>query len=32
VGVDPETTPGQYSAFHRYEERILSALYERALR
>ncbi len=26
-GFDPETTPGVYSAFHRYEERILSALY-----
>ena len=31
-GFDPETTPGNYSAFHRYEERILSALYEGALR
>jgi CubicO group peptidase (beta-lactamase class C family) len=31
-GVNPETTPGKYSAFHRYEERILSALHEHALR
>ena len=32
VAVDPETKPGNYSAFHRYEERILSALHERVLR
>lgn len=31
-GFNPETTPGVYSAFHRYEERIMSALYERVLR
>ena len=31
-GFDPATTPGKYSAFYRYEERILSALHERALR
>ena len=31
-GFDPATTPGKYSAFYRYEERILNALYERALR
>ena len=31
-GFDPDTTPGQYSALYRYEERILNALYERALR
>ena len=31
-GFDPETTPGAYSALHRYEERILSALYKFALR
>ena len=31
-GFDPVTTPGKYSAFYRYEERILSALYERTLR
>ncbi len=31
-GFDPETTPGSYSAFHRYEERIFSALYDGALR
>ena len=31
-GFNPETTPGVYSSFHRYEERILTALYERALR
>lgn len=31
-GFDPETAPGRYSAFHRYEEQILSALYTRALR
>ena len=31
-GFDPETTPGTYSALHRYEERILSALYKHALR
>ena len=32
TGFDPATTPGKYSALYRYEERILSALYERALR
>ena len=32
TGFDPETTPGKYSAFHRYEERILTALYSRVLR
>jgi hypothetical protein len=32
VGFDPSTTPGKYSALQRYEERILDALYERALR
>lgn len=32
AGFDPETTPGNYSAFHRYEERILSALYSHVLR
>ena len=31
-GFDPETTPGNYSAFHRYEERIFSALYDGVLR
>lgn len=31
-GFDPATTPGQYSAFYRFEERILSALNERILR
>jgi len=31
-GFDPVSTPGNYSAFYRYEERILSALYARALR
>lgn len=31
-GFDPDTTPGSYSALHRYEERILSVLYERAVR
>ena len=31
-GFDPDTTPGAYSALHRYEERILSALYKYALR
>ena len=31
-GFHPATTPGKYSAFYRYEEQILSALYERALR
>ena len=32
TGFDPQTTPGKYSAFHRYEERILNTLYDRALR
>lgn len=32
VGFDPEGTVGNYSAFHRYEERILSALYGHVLR
>ena len=31
-GFHPATTPGKYSAFYRYEEQILSPLYERALR
>ena len=31
-GFDPSTTPGKYSAFYRYEERILSSLYGHALR
>ena len=31
VGFDPGTTPGNYSALYRYEERILSALYGRVL-
>jgi CubicO group peptidase (beta-lactamase class C family) len=31
-GFNPETTPGKYSAFHRYEERIFSALHRHALR
>lgn len=31
-GFNPETAPGKYSALHRYEERILNALYERVLR
>ena len=31
-GFDPDTTPGKYSALHRYEERILSALFEGGLR
>lgn len=30
-GFDPATTPGAYSALHRYEERILSALHKHAL-
>lgn len=30
-GFDPTTTPGAYSALHRYEERILSALHKHAL-
>jgi CubicO group peptidase (beta-lactamase class C family) len=30
-GFDPETTPGKYSAHHRYEERILTALYRHAI-
>jgi CubicO group peptidase (beta-lactamase class C family) len=31
-GFNPETTPGKYSAFHHYEERILTALYDQVLR
>ena len=31
-GFDPDTTPGHYSALHRYEERILSALFAHVLR
>jgi hypothetical protein len=31
-GFDPATNFGEYSALHRYEERILNALYEGALR
>jgi hypothetical protein len=31
TGFDPESDPGAYSAFHRYEERILTAVYRRAL-
>lgn len=31
VGFDPSKTPGQYSAMRRYEERILTALYRRAV-
>ena len=31
-GFDPETTPGAYSALHRYEEQILSALYQHTVR
>jgi hypothetical protein len=26
-GVDPETTPGEYSGMYRHEEKILDALY-----
>jgi CubicO group peptidase (beta-lactamase class C family) len=32
VGVNPETQRGVYSSFYRYEERILTALYEGAIR
>jgi len=32
TGFDPETEPGQYSGKHRYEERIVDAIYRRALR
>jgi hypothetical protein len=32
TGFDPDTDPGQYSAFHRYEERILNSVYGRAIR
>lgn len=31
-GFDPETHPGEYSAFYRHEEQILDALYRRAIR
>ena len=31
-GFDPQSTPGNYSALHRYEERILSALHAHVLR
>ena len=31
VGFDPAKTPGHYSAMRRYEERILTALYRRAI-
>jgi len=31
TGFDPESDPGEYSALHRYEERILTAVYRRAL-
>jgi CubicO group peptidase (beta-lactamase class C family) len=31
-GFDPDADPGQYSSMHRYEERILSALYSQAIR
>ena len=31
-GFDPETCSGKYSAHYRYEERILTALYKRAIR
>jgi CubicO group peptidase (beta-lactamase class C family) len=30
-GSDPELRPGRYSSFHRYEERIMTALYRRAI-
>lgn len=30
-GFDPETYPGNYSSFHRHEERILTALHRHAL-
>ena len=30
-GFDPETYPGTYSSFYRHEEKILSALYRRAI-
>lgn len=32
VGADPEAHRGKYSALHQYEERILTALYRRAIR
>jgi hypothetical protein len=32
VGADPEAHRGEYSALHRHEERILTALYRRAIR
>lgn len=32
VGADPEADRGSYSALHRYEEKILTALYRRAIR
>jgi CubicO group peptidase (beta-lactamase class C family) len=32
TGFDPRTRPGIYSSFFRFEERILTALYQRALR
>ena len=31
-GFDPETNPGSFSSFYRHEERILTALYRRAIR
>lgn len=31
-GSDPEQRPGAYSSFHRYEERIMTALYRHALK
>jgi hypothetical protein len=30
-GFNPETAPGKYSAHHRYEEQILTALYRHAV-
>jgi CubicO group peptidase (beta-lactamase class C family) len=32
TGFDPATAPGKYSGKHRYEERIVDAIYRRALR
>ena len=32
TGFDPETEPGRYSGKHRYEEKIVDAIYRRALR
>jgi len=31
-GFDPETYPGEYSSFYRHEEKILTALYRRAIK